>query len=268
MMNHNLIQTNRFCNDFHDGENVIFCRIDYILNEFEKIRLSKKNVVLIVGNGDKTFDNNIMNFCPDNVKHIFTTNTTCDSDRVTPIPIGVEMEIPASRIGHGGVNENIFEKLPYLLSQKKIFPITTKDKIYGNFNIHTNYDFRNKVKNFILGIPHIFFEYGISYENFVVGVKNGMATLSPRGNGIECLRTYEVLYLNEIPIVVGNLKEYNVIYEKIYKHLPIVFIEDLNELNNLSSIEKKIKSVENKSKEMVDYYYWKDKISKKINSTI
>ena len=112
------------------------------------------------------------------------------------------------------------------------------------------------------------YAFGISYYDFVKRVKSHLGTLSPRGNGIECIRTYEVLYLNSIPIVIGNGNEYRAIYEKIYKNLPIVFIEDLNELKNLSLIEEKIKKNKNKSKEMIDYFFWKDLIEKKIKKLL
>jgi len=268
MIEHNLIQINRFCNDFHNGENVIFCKIDFLLEEFNTIKNLNRDVILIAGNSDLSFDDRIMECCPQNVKHIFTTNTTCSDERITPIPIGVEMEFPANRIGHGEVNEKIFEKKPFLLSNNFFEVEKKQNKLYANFNIHTNYEFRNEIKNFVEDVPHIFFEFGITYEDFVKKVKSNIATISPRGNGIECLRTYEVLYLNEIPIVIGNFKEYKVIYEKIYKNLPIVFIEDLNELKNLKLIEEKIKKNKNKSKEMIDYFFWKDLIEKKIKKLL
>jgi hypothetical protein len=86
--------------------------------------------------------------------------------------------------------------------------------------------------------------------------------LSPRGNGIECIRTYEVLYLDSIPIVFGDYHEYKAINEKIYKKLPIVFVHDYSQLTDFHSLERKISEVKNNSRELLDYYYWVNLIKK------
>jgi hypothetical protein len=238
------------------------------MNEFKKIGESKKNVVMIIANGDISFNDHILKFCPNNVKHIFSTNTTCDNDFVTPIPIGVEMDVSAKRPGHGEINKEIFEKLPFLTGEKKVLESEFKKEIYSNFRIETNLGFRNLIKDFSIKCPHINFEYGIDYEKFVSQVQSHLGTLSPRGNGIECIRTYEVLYLNSIPIVIGDQKEYKPINEKIYKKLPIIFIDDVNKLNNLNLIEKEINNFKNFNREVLDYHYWLELIKNKIKKIL
>lgn len=266
---HNLIQMNRYCNDFHDNDRIIFCKIDYILQEFERISKSNKSCVLIIANGDITFNDDLLKRCPSNVKHIFSTNTTCYTDFVTPIPIGVEMDTPAKRNGHGDINQGIFEKLPFLTSEQTETIIkTSPNKLYSNFNIFTNYYFRNTIKSISTSSPNIHFENGLTYSDFVKQVKNHYSTISPRGNGIECIRTYEVLYLNEIPIVVGDYNEYRAINDKIYSKLPVLFISDFNKLSDMSYIENQIKNIETKSREGIYYDYWYDVIMKKIKSVI
>jgi len=49
--------------------------------------------------------------------------------------------------------------------------------------------------------------------------------LSPRGNGLDCHRTWEALYLDIIPIVWNN--SLNILYQ----HLPVVIINNHKELN-------------------------------------
>jgi hypothetical protein len=56
--------------------------------------------------------------------------------------------------------------------------------------------------------------------------------LSPRGNGLDCHRTWEALYLDIIPIVWNN--SLNVLYE----NLPVVIINDYKELNQTFLYEK------------------------------
>lgn len=263
MINHNLIQMSRFCNDLHDDERIVFCKTDYIQEEFERIKGFNKKIILIIANSDYTVDDNTLINCPENVEHIFATNTTCYNDRVTPIPIGVEIEELTTRPGHGMINDGIFEKKPYLLGEIKSEINHINNKIYCNFNINTNVNIRKPLLDFCINNQNYYVNGGLSYGGFVNEVNSNIATLSPRGNGIECIRTYEVLYLNSIPIVFGDANEYKAINEKIYKNLPIVFLNNYDELNNFSYIEQKISEVKNNSKETLDYYYWVDLIKKR-----
>lgn len=269
-LDHHLIEMNRYCNDFYDGDRIIFCKIDHVMRDFFSLSQSKKKCVMIIANGDITFNEQMLKFCPENVKHLFVTNTTCISEKVTPLPIGVEMEIPAKRIGHGEINQGIFEKLPYLLNKLKVeMPEENQTNcLYANFNINTNLNFREKIKRISLENPHINFEFGISYHDFVKQVKSHLGTLSPRGNGIECIRTYEVLYLGSIPIVIGDINDYRSIYSSIYKNLPIVFIDNPKNLDDFKFIENQINKVKNNSRESLDYNYWKELISKKIKQIL
>lgn len=254
----------RFCNDLHDDDRIVFCKTDYILEEFKRLSNFKHKVILIIANSDYTVTDSIVNNCPPIVDHIFATNTTCNNERVTPIPIGVEIEVLTKRPGHGQINPAIFEKKPYLLNEIEIdSPSEITNKIYSNFNINTNPKVRGPLLEFCKKNESLFVESGISYPQFVKQVKSHLATLSPRGNGIECIRTYEVLYLNSIPIVFGDFDEYRAINEKIYKNLPVVFVHTYDELNNFSYIEKRISEVKNNSKESLDYYYWVDLIKKR-----
>jgi len=262
MINHNLIQMSRFCNDLHDDEKIVFCKTDFILEEFERIRNFKKNIILIIANSDYSVTDDILSRCPPNVKHIFATNTTSNSDKVTPIPIGVEIEELTTRAGHGMINPGIFEKKPYLLGEVNVGDFEVKNKIYSNFNVNTNIPIRSPLKNYCFFNENFSNEEGLTYGDFVKGVKSHMATLSPRGNGIECIRTYEVLYLKSIPIIYGNSEEYNAINNKIYKNLPVVFVGDIKEFDDFRNVEKRIKEVKNNSLETLDYYYWVDKIKK------
>lgn len=56
--------------------------------------------------------------------------------------------------------------------------------------------------------------------------------LSPRGNGLDCHRTWEALYLDIIPIVWNN--SLNVIFED----LPVLIINDYKELNETFLYDK------------------------------
>jgi len=265
IIDHNLIQMSRFCNDLHDDDRIIFCKRDYILEEFERIKNFNKKIILIIANSDYTFDDNLLSKCPLNVEHIFSTNTTCLNDKVTPIPIGVEIEVNTKRVGHGQINPGIFEKKPYLLGEIKPVIGEIVNTVYSNFNINTNKSVRQPLYDFCVNNSNYEIGGGLTYGQFVSKVSSHIATLSPRGNGIECVRTYEVLYLKSIPIVFGDYNEYRAINEKIYKNLPVVFTHNFGQLNDFSYIEKRISEVKNNSTEFLEYDYWVNLIKQKSN---
>jgi len=264
MYQDNLLQMTKFCNDFHNDENVIFCKIDFILEEFERIKLKKNKCVLIIANGDITFDDNLFSRCPENVTHIFSTNTNCLSDKVTPIPIGVEIDMLPKREGHGIINEGIFHKKKYLLNPELIEGGQPVNKLISNFRVETNRSFRSQIKRICEESNCIDHYNEISFEDFASYAKSYLGVVSPRGNGIECIRTYETLYLGGIPIVVGSIQDYHSIYEKIYKNLPVVFISDQNKLKDFNFISDEIKKVQKNSRESLNYDYWVEIINKKI----
>ena len=82
--------------------------------------------------------------------------------------------------------------------------------------------------------------------------------LSPRGNGIDCHRTWEALYLDIIPVVWNS--SLNVLYE----HLPVLIINDHNELNEAFLYEKlrdistrKLSSTNEYKYEKLRHAYWR-----------
>lgn len=264
MSQDNLLQMTKFCNDFHNDENVIFCKIDFILQEFKRIESKKNKCVLIIANGDITFDDNLFSYCPENVTHIFSTNTNCHSDKVTPIPIGVEIDMLPKREGHGIINEGIFHKKKYLLNPELIPNGQSVNKVISNFRVETNPLFRSQIKKICEESNHIDHYNEINFEEFASHVKSYLGVVSPRGNGIECIRTYETLYLGGTPIVVGSSQDYHLIYEKIYKNLPVVFIDDQNKLYDFNFISDEIKKVQKNSRESLEYGYWVEVINKEI----
>jgi hypothetical protein len=254
---------NKF-SELHDDKRIVFCKIDHVMNEFERVSSLPHEVVMLIMNGDFSFTESKLKYKPHNVKHIFATNSTVYNDVVTPIPIGVENSINPKREGHGMINDGIFEKLPFLLGEEIVEPETYVDKLYANFNVYTNMEYRSLIRKICIESENVVFETGLSYRDYVKKIKEHLAVVSPTGNGLECIRTYETLYLDRIPVCVGNPKNYAAIYNAIYKFLPIVFLSNPQDLNNSLLVKSEIKKVKNHSKELIDYEYWIDQIIKKL----
>jgi hypothetical protein len=79
--------------------------------------------------------------------------------------------------------------------------------------------------------------------------------ISPPGNGIDCHRTWEALYMGCIPIVIKND-----IYDN-WSDLPILQVESYSQLTN-ETLENFLKKDFNS--EMIEMEYWTKKIKQSL----
>jgi len=254
-----LIQLNKF-SELHDGEKIIFCKTDFLSNEFNYISKINRDVILITGNSDYAITDDIVSVAPKNIKKWYAQNALTNSDLVTPIPMGIENKLESIRYGHGiGYFERVQEKENLLNNIKNKEP---KKFIYSNFNINTNYRERIKYKNISIECDYIDWEESnLSLHDFFNKILDYKMILCPIGNGVDTHRLWEVLYSNRIPITV-KVNDYGIY--KLYEKLPIIILDRIEDLLNYELIQKKYQKVmsNNYNLDIIDYVYWKDKILK------
>lgn len=166
---------------------------------------------LILHNNDYNFEKKdlvLLNI--PNCKKIYTQNCTVNHTNVIPIPIGVA---------------NSCWPWGDLSAWQTIEPEEKKDhEIYFNFTIEGGCrdvkrpDCFTKFSN--LGIPWI---ENKEYSTYLQDLNNYKFIISPEGNGIDCHRTWEALYLKVIPIV-----DRNIVTEFYSNFFPMVLVEDWN----------------------------------------
>ncbi len=62
----NYFQINKL-SELHDGKNIIFCKTDFIQQEFQYINSLDNDVILITGNSDYAIDHHKFNDRPKNI---------------------------------------------------------------------------------------------------------------------------------------------------------------------------------------------------------
>lgn len=260
----NIAQINKL-SLLHDDNYIIFCKTDFLFEEFEKIKKLKNDVVLITGNSDYPIDVYRFNKKPKNVKKWFAQNAIINHIDLVPIPIGIENKLPAFRDGHGiGYYDNAQLKEDLVLRNLQVTP--TK-KIYANFNISTNYHYRSLVRDVCVKSDYIDWdEPNLSLVEFFDKILDYEMIVCPAGNGVDTHRLWEVLYSNRIPITikVGDFK----IYE-LYDKLPVIILDNIEDLYNIDLIEKKLEKIKNNEYDLsiLDVSYWFDEINQnKINT--
>lgn len=169
---------------------------------------------LILHNNDHWFgEEHLWMFDIPNLRNIYSQNTIISHERLIPLPIGIA---------------NSMWEWGDLDVWKDIEPEKEKDHdIYFNFTIEGGCrdvkrpDCYNKLKR--LGIPWI---ESKEYSTYLRDLNNYKFLVSPEGNGIDCHRTWEALYLKVIPIV-----DRNTVTEYYSKYFPMVLVDDWNKFS-------------------------------------
>jgi hypothetical protein len=180
----------------------------WTLNKFFNLifPLLKNNHIFISHNSDKCFTDEYIHFL-NNKKVVkwFSQNINTEHDKLFAIPIGIANQ----QYNHG--NLSLLEEL----SNKDIQKINF---IFKNFDINTNIQVRSYINN-ITTLNNIPMLNHMSQPDYFVNLASSTFCISPPGNGPDCHRVWECLYLKTIPIIKNDLcfKQFN--------KLPILFIE-------------------------------------------
>ena len=85
-----------------------------------------------------------------------------------------------------------------------------------------------------------------SWRDYLLDLANVKFVFSPRGNGLDCLRTWEALYMRAIPIVMTSPMD------ALFEGLPVIIVNDWDEITE--------EFLENKYAEMSKIQYSYDKL--------
>ena len=203
-------------NSFNNNKN-IFCYTHLLQNIdllIEKLSLLLNDFIIIFHNSDHNFQSHHLKLFDSlpKLKRIYTQNMNVIHENVIALPIG----IANSMWPHGDLS--LFNSIIQKNSNKNNF-------IFFNFNVNTNRDRRSECYNKIIekNIPFISTRDQPTYLNTLSTYKYAIC---PEGNGIDCHRFWECLYLKVIPICKKNI-----LVEYFSKILPIVLLDDWSDLD-------------------------------------
>lgn len=92
--------------------------------------------------------------------------------------------------------------------------------LYNNFSVGTCVTERGRVFELFKDKPFCTTASGRTYPEYLKDLAQTLFVLSPRGNGLDCHRTWEALYMGAIPIVKHSASD------SIYEGLPVVLVDD------------------------------------------
>lgn len=130
------------------------------------------------------------------------------SDKTSPIPLGLE---------------NQYWKRTNILTIQQCRENSKEKLLYLNFSLRTN---RNR-----FNIMNILLQKGfqqnkpLDWDSYIEDVSRHKFCISPKGNGVDCHRTWECLYLGVIPIVEKSP------HMSYFCDLPILFVDSYDDIS-------------------------------------
>lgn len=222
-------------------KNIVFVKSSLLNYFFTKLHPKiKTKYILISHNSDENIHLDYEKFIDDKIIHWYSQNLCFKHKKISFLPIGLEN---LKYFNSGLLKYYNEENSPFL------------NKIFMSFNINTNpkerqscYDQLKEI-NFI-DKPSSFLDHNAYFNK----IKKYKFIVSPEGNGIDCHRTWEAIYLNIIPII----KKSN--FSDNLKHLPVLIINKWEEIKLLS--EKDLENIYSKkikiSKEKAFFQFYKN----------
>lgn len=226
------------------------------LDIFSKnLNILTNDVILVTSDGDQSIPSdikkNIFNEIINHPKIIKWYAQNYDGSvknkKLKNYPIGFDLHTTRTIFGipTNLFTTNVSKKINYMLSIRKNFS-SKKDKIFCDvhFTKHSNFNNeRQRVEDILYKSKNCYFlPYHIGQNSIWDKYSSYKFIISVFGNGLDCHRTWEALFLGAIVIVKKSS------LDPLYKDLPVVIVDDWDECldkNNLKKWENKYSKLTN-----------------------
>jgi len=212
---------------------------DIIMKSLSKI---KHKFIIIFHNSDCVVDTTFLELLDKTMcEKIFAQNVCVINKQIQYLPIG----IANSKWKHGDKD---------LLRKVINNDIKKENNIFFNFTIHTNFNKRNNCyKAYKDKIPFTNFN---NQEKYLFELKKCKYCISPQGNGPDCHRIWECLYLDVIPVCKRSK-----FIENIEKDFPIYIVDEWEDLLINDELYNNYEYyIQQLDKKKLCFKYWNNKI--------
>lgn len=228
---------------------VIFVKTDLLSDFFTKIHPRIRHPYkLLTHNSDHGIPGRCISFLDDpKLLAWHGTNVEIYHPKLHPIPIGL-----ANRYWpHGNVD---------LLDELRKQPFQKSILLYLNFAQETFPTERTRIYHLFHNQPYCFSPPKKRiFPEYLLDLGQSCFILSPRGNGLDCHRTWESLWMGAIPIVKSSAMD------PMYDHLPVLIVHDWNEITEEFLQQKWVEfSLKEFQTEKLFIDYWISKIFSKL----
>lgn len=245
---------------------IIYTKTDYIHYLFNNLKFAGNDYILVTHGSDYPIDKARWDAKPDCIKKWFSCNAEYDHPDLIPVPLGLE----DTETTNGCIRGETSHHIPWLGENSERFQKKKKrmDSVFCSFAIEYNFGTHVWTNPYRANIYPSFDANGLNYykpeerlehKEYLEFISDFQFVLSPPGNGLDCHKTWELLYMGCTPIVLRN---------RIYEQwdLPIIQLTNWSELTN-EYLEKYIEENLGKyvSTEQAYFSYWKNRIEEEFH---
>jgi hypothetical protein len=204
---------------------------------YDKLSEFRNPFRLILHNSDDEFGEKQLKYLDiPNCKKIYTQNMNVKHPSVKPLPIGIANSCwrwGNSKIMDKVIKEGYYDIKPLFIYAN--FTLTKEDEDWRNLVPNSElweqitsarYKRRSDCYDALLDNKITMNKSTKDYKSYLQELKQYKFCISPEGNGIDCYRTWEALYMRTIPICKRS-----VMVEEFAKTFPIYIIDDWKDLS-------------------------------------
>ena len=237
----------------------VFMSVDFVAKHGESILGEKLNSnldifstrCLVIHNGDIKINNKILHGLSKLFKRLLVVNydDSLDTQVISAIPIGLENRC---------YNNSAY--LNYFYNNQNANRNNVKFKnnlIFSCFDINTNRDEREPLSKLIERYNYLFHGAGLSSSKYLECLANSFFCISPVGNGVDCHRTWEAIYLGCVPVILrGTLSK------ELISQLPVLEVCEWRDILQMpkEDLIVRYKEITKKSKKKAYFDYWSTQI--------
>jgi len=200
----------------HKQNNWVFVKTDYISEFFAK-HCPQYPFVMFTHNSDYSINESHLQYLNHpNVLVWFAQNVAINHPKLKPIPIG----IADAGYSHGEIDKITKVRNEYN-KKERLF--------YANYSVQNNPTERNYCLE-QTGVPLATgdgwdgfaggYRLPNTFEGYLRDISKSYFCISPKGNGIDCHRTWEALYVESIPVVTRSP------VTEAHKDFPMIILDD------------------------------------------
>lgn len=205
-----------------------------------------KEAVLLLHNSDATLDEESLQGLTNAFRHVFASNTTNETPGLSALPLGLENR-----------HKNKLGKLKYFPKHPSLVNLhSKKNLVVSSFNVSTNPNLRANIAETLRQSRHGHRSNFMKQGQYFNLVRESFFVISPPGNGIDCHRTWESLYLGAIPVVLQGC-----LAKSIVESLPILEVESYDRFCEYTDLEllEQFYELSKKPRERLFLRFWSAK---------
>jgi hypothetical protein len=190
----------------------------------------KKPVILITTDGDRPVPSSYQKNVVDRLLHSdkivcwYTQNYdgSVIHKKIKHIPIGLDLHTPQWLINH-----SIYNKIMYMIEKRKESVDKIKNKLFMDSHLSITHPERKELFDLVKNNKYIhFLRERVSFQNITDIYNKYQFVISPRGNGLDCHRTWELFLAG--CIVITKTSSLDDMYT--VNKLPVVILNSWSEL--------------------------------------